>query len=83
MTCDQSRTEEAQHRTSLVTSSMVVSQVIDKTLRDVLLGQFLLQAMRGQLLGGVQLKKGCELAVGVFGFLAIGGKTECSMSTGF
>ena len=43
MTCDQSRTEEAQHRTSLVTSSMGVSQVIDKTLRDVLLGEFLLQ----------------------------------------
>ena len=34
-------TEEAQCRTSLVTSIIGVSQVIDKTLRDEVLGLFL------------------------------------------
>ena len=42
MTYDQSRTEEAQRRTSLVTSITGVSKVIDKTLHDEVLGLFLL-----------------------------------------
>ena len=42
MTQDQSRTEEAQRRTSHVTSIIGVTQVIDKNLRDEVLGLILL-----------------------------------------
>ena len=46
-TQDQYRTEEAQRRTSLVTSIREVTQVIDKTLRDVVLGLFVVGVGNG------------------------------------